>query len=103
MTVPTVRNLRDGPAPAGAILVDRRTDWGNPFPMLREADRDVVCARFHDWFHTHPDAAPLRARIGELAGKDLFCWCAPRACHADTLLAAANVGVPVRVVQQRLL
>lgn len=103
MTGPTVRNLRDGPVPPGALRVDRRTDWGNPFAMARQADRDDVCARFHDWFHTHPDAAPLRARIGELTGKDLHCWCAPRRCHADTLLAAANPGVPVPVVQRRLL
>ena len=26
----------------------------------------------------------------ELKGKDLVCWCAPKACHADYLLYLAN-------------
>ncbi len=33
----------------------------------------------------------LRAAIrAELRGKDLVCWCAPLACHGDTLPVIAN-------------
>jgi hypothetical protein len=30
------------------------------------------------------------AALSELRGKDLICWCAPEACHADVLLELAN-------------
>ncbi len=26
----------------------------------------------------------------ELKGKDLVCWCAPKACHAETIMEIAN-------------
>jgi hypothetical protein len=32
------------------------------------------------------------AALPELRGKDLVCWCAPDACHADVLLELANAG-----------
>lgn len=38
-----------------------------------------------------PSQATLRRVIRrDLAGRDLLCWCAPRACHADLLLLFAN-------------
>lgn len=39
----------------------------------------------------HPDRAILYYQIREkLAGKDLVCYCKPKACHADILLEIAN-------------
>ena len=33
----------------------------------------------------------LRSEIKEnLAGKDLYCWCAPKECHGDVILEIAN-------------
>jgi Domain of unknown function (DUF4326) len=32
----------------------------------------------------------LMSALHELCGKDLICWCAPEACHADVLAALAN-------------
>jgi hypothetical protein len=36
---------------------------------------------------TQPD---LMARLPELKGKVLGCWCAPEACHGDILSEFAN-------------
>jgi len=35
--------------------------------------------------HTY-DPRVLRARLPELAGKKLACWCAPKPCHGDVLI-----------------
>lgn len=73
--------------PPGAALVDRRTKWGNPFKIGRDGDRDEVVRRYRAWVVTRPD---LMAALVELRGRDLVCWCAPEACHADVLLELAN-------------
>lgn len=87
---PVVYHLR-GAKPANGrpcIAVDRGTPWGNPFIMETEADRNAVCNKFikyAEWRLTiEPDwLEPLR-------GNNLACWCAPKRCHAMTLLRLAN-------------
>jgi len=83
-----------------AIVVSRPTFWGNPWRVGVHGDRGA-CVRAHqDWLaglrHDAPggkSAGEVLARIGELRGKDLACWCGPdEACHADTLLGLANAG-----------
>jgi hypothetical protein len=42
--------------------------------------------------------ATVSGKLGELAGKDLACWCPlDQPCHADVLLALANVDVDGRL------
>lgn len=86
---PRVLNLRDtaGVLPAGALLVDRRTKWGNPFRMRRESERLDVIGKYEKHLIRTYD---LLFSLGELRGKDLACWCAPSPCHADHLLRLAN-------------
>lgn len=74
---------------AGAIRVDRGTDYGNPFVMRGEADRTRVCERYDlyaMWRLTmEPNwLDPLREAPA------LACWCAPRQCHAETLVRLLN-------------
>lgn len=83
----TIWNLR-GTVPEGVMRVDRKTIWGNPFVMYDEGQRETVCNQFDDYARKrHKDdpqwLAPLR-------GKDLACWCAPKRCHAETLIELAN-------------
>jgi Domain of unknown function (DUF4326) len=104
--------------PEGAVVVARPTYWGNPFkvgekikagsdlwpyvrPMVGEdlpgfhltqasflRIQDVIAA-YSAWILEQPG---LMVRMpGELAGRDLACWCKPAdPCHADLLLALAN-------------
>jgi hypothetical protein len=86
--VTRIYNARNKNAPPEAMFVDRRTQWGNPYEMFSEADRDKVCNQFEayatDRLQREPDwLEPLR-------GKDLICWCAPKRCHASTLARLAN-------------
>lgn len=84
---PRVHNKRDG-HPPDAVYVGRPTKWGNPFRLDDERDRATVLAKYEEWLHTQPELqAAMRI---ELRGKDLVCWCTPRACHADVIFRIAN-------------
>ena len=69
------------------VLIDRATVWGNPYLIGRDGDRAQVIARYAAYLRTRPD---LLARIGELRGKVLGCWCRPEPCHGDVLAALAD-------------
>ncbi|TAL65724.1 MAG: DUF4326 domain-containing protein [Burkholderiaceae bacterium] len=84
---PRVFNKR-GPVPVGAVYVGRPTKFGNPFVIGRDGNRDEVVRRFEEWIDTQPNL--IDAARSELRGKNLVCWCAPLACHADVLLMIAN-------------
>jgi hypothetical protein len=62
--------------------VDRRSDWGNPFAIGKDGNRDQVIAKFHALWGKRPATA--------LKGRVLGCWCYPQACHAQVLAEAAN-------------
>lgn len=91
--MPTInlRGRRTG-LPEGVVRIDRKTRWGNPFPMrsqsAEERDRVIEAYRKALW----ADIRVGRVGIPDLAslnGKPLACWCAPLPCHGDVLLAAA--------------
>jgi hypothetical protein len=57
--------------------------WANPFKIGRDGTREQVIALYEYFVRSKPE---LNAGLPELRGKDLACWCAPRACHGDVLL-----------------
>jgi hypothetical protein len=65
----------------------RGSRWGNPFKEGRDGTRQQVIAKYERWLRARPE---LMARLPELRGKVLGCWCAPKPCHADVLLRLAN-------------
>lgn len=73
---------------AGAVYVGRPTKWGNPFVIGKHGTREQVIARYRAMLDANP--ALKAAAREELRGKDLVCWCAPLACHADVLMEVAN-------------
>jgi hypothetical protein len=74
------------------VRIDRRTEWGNPFPITDLHSRDDVIRAFTEWVTTDPAprARWIRAHVHELRGLTLACWCAPLACHGDVLAAMAD-------------
>ena len=76
--------------PENAVRVDRQSIWGNPFIMRNDSDeeRNRVCDAYEKWLQERPAMIDRAKR--ELRGKDLACWCAPKRCHAETLLRIAN-------------
>jgi hypothetical protein len=99
--MPKVINLhgRGGAVPPGAVYIGDRmrrwacglpkSKWANPFKIIRDGTRDEVIEKFERWLG-EPEQANLMAALPELRGKDLACWCAPKACHGDVLLRLAN-------------
>lgn len=61
--------------------------WGNPFVIGKDGTRIEVIEKFKAWILTQPE---LLARLPELKGKVLGCWCKPQPCHGDVLVNLAN-------------
>lgn len=88
--------------PAGAIYVGRPSRWGNPWRIekAREAgyqgtDAEIagMCvAMFRNaLLASLPAVGDMPARLHELRGRPLACWCRlDQPCHADVLLELAN-------------
>ena len=67
--------------------VDRFTDWGNPFELDKDGNRDEVCDSYEIYFDLKKS---LQRRLPELKGKALACWCHPERCHAHHLQKLTN-------------
>lgn len=85
--MPKVLNKRRGNIPGDAVYIGRPSKWGNPFVIGQDGSRAEVIAKHKAWLCDQPE---LLAALPELRGRDLVCWCAPAACHGDTLLEMAR-------------
>lgn len=72
------------------VRCDRYSDWGNPFEMGKDGNRDEVCDNYEG--HYLPFKPSLLSKVKTLRGKALGCWCAPERCHCDTLKQLADEG-----------
>lgn len=81
-----VYNRRHGDAPAEAVYVGRPSKWGNPFVIGRDGSREQAIELYRRYLYE----SGLINAIGELTGRDLVCWCAPKPCHADLMIELAN-------------
>ena len=90
--IPCVWNIRNKRTPANAVYVGRTKNggtgkWGNPF-KVQFYGRSRAIQKYEAYIQ---DLIENGERdITELAGKDLVCHCAPKACHADVLVRLAN-------------
>ena len=67
--------------------IDRWSDWGNPFMLNSDGDRDTVCESFKIYFDLK---LGLKAKVKELKGKALGCHCYPLRCHGEHLKQLAD-------------
>jgi hypothetical protein len=65
------------------VRIDRNSDWGNPFEMPADGDRDTVCDSYEIFFRRK---FSLHDPLQHLNGKVLGCWCYPQRCHGDYLI-----------------
>lgn len=70
--------------------IDRNTEWGNPFEMPSDGDRETVCQNYAE--HYLPFKPSLTKKLTKLKGKVLVCWCHPEQCHGDHLAELANAN-----------
>ncbi len=65
------------------------SDWHNPFRLGHDGNRKEVLQKYRDYLSSRPD---LLARLHELRGKTLGCWCKPQTCHGDVLAELADIS-----------
>lgn len=89
-----IKNLRlEGPKHPWDIKVDRSSlTLGNPFRMKSESERDEVCDKYEAFFNEELFDTAMQAELSFLwqtyiqyGRLNLFCWCAPKRCHAETI------------------
>ena len=83
-----VLNLKRDKIPDDAVFIGRPSKWGNKFIIGVHGTRRQVIKLYEEWLRASPKR--MRAVRRELAGKDLVCYCKPKACHGDVLLRIAN-------------
>lgn len=89
---PRIVNLRHTPDALanGAVRIDRKTRWGNPFVIGRDGSREEVIALYRAELWRRIRAGEINLDdLAALHGKSLACWCAPRPCHGEVLARAA--------------
>lgn len=73
------------------VYIGRPSIFGNPFRLRNPKDdqeRAVVLDRFRQYFLERITTdTTFRAQVETLRGQDLGCWCAPRTCHGEVILA----------------
>jgi len=70
--------------------VDRFTDWGNPFELGKDGNRDEVCDAYAN--HYFPFKKSLHSQIHSLSGKVLGCHCHPQRCHGHFLASKTETA-----------
>ena len=80
-----VLNKRNSGIPAGAVYVGRPSKFGNPYEIGRDGSREEVIQKYEAWLLSADNGLRIED-LRQLKGKDLVCWCAPLACHAEVLL-----------------
>ena len=68
------------------------SDWQNSFVIGSDGTRSEVVEKFRKKLMADRD---LLARIPELIGKALVCWCSGQVCHGDVLAAQANTMMAI--------
>jgi hypothetical protein len=65
-----------------------RSAWANPFKVGEDGTIEEVIEKYERYLF---DERPyLVARLLELRGKTLACWCKPEPCHGDVLARLAE-------------
>lgn len=77
------------------VYIGRGSKWGNQFVIGatyqgRVLTRESCIEAFRDWLLYSNAGVALQADLGELIGKRLGCYCAPKACHGDVLAELAG-------------
>lgn len=80
-----ILNKRVHGVPKDAIYVGRPSKFGNPYEIGKDGSREEVIQKYEAWLLTADNGLSI-ADLLQLKGKDLVCWCAPKACHAQILM-----------------
>lgn len=90
-----IKNLRTEKClnAAWQFRVDRASPIGNPFYMASEDKRNEVCDKYEIYFSEQIEtnfkfrqyAEKILTALKTYHKVSLYCWCAPKRCHAETI------------------
>jgi len=69
------------------LMIDRSSEWGNPFVITKTRNRWQVIEDYRNWLSKQTN---LLKKIPTLSGKRLGCHCKPLACHGDIIVETFN-------------
>jgi hypothetical protein len=76
------------------IYCGRGSLLGNPFKMIDESERDLVCEKYEKYFYEQIEVVKNEVMLKELriiykqaldGDVNLGCYCSPKRCHCDTI------------------
>ena len=71
--------------------------FGNPFKIGEDGNREEVIQKYKAWFWNRVNKdVEFRNRVMELKGMTLGCFCHPKPCHGDVIIAWLEAGCPLR-------
>lgn len=84
----TLVNLRTyGLDKSNLVYIDRRSMFGNPFPLISDYSREKAILQYRIWFYRQLELRPDFVKaVRALKGKTLACWCVPLPCHGDVII-----------------
>ncbi len=101
MTIEIINMRNQKPTMPYDVRIDRASPLGNPYAMATESRRDEVCDMYANLVYkitknpgilNKERIRRFKAALNDLLviykehGKlRLFCWCAPKRCHAETI------------------
>lgn len=97
-----IKNLRyEKPSKPWQVRVDRASVLGNPFVMHHESERDKVCEEYKQYFKRSlvlnqafaNEVTRLMVIYKRHGRLELFCWCAPKRCHAETIRECIETAI----------
>lgn len=71
------------------VYIGKGSIWSNPFQIGRDGDRATVMKKFEEYLLSNPT---LMAKLPELRGKRLGCFCKPKDCHGHILSRYAEIS-----------
>lgn len=61
--------------------------WGNPYSVMHDGGRERAIALYREYFLKRLRIDPeFTKRVEQLRGKQLGCFCKPKACHGDVIV-----------------
>jgi hypothetical protein len=94
IAIKNLRENRNGANAPYAFRVDRGSVLGNPFKMKNNSrkERNRVCNEYATWLKNNLKTPEIAKKLNEMEtvlkehGKlELWCWCAPKRCHAGEI------------------
>lgn len=80
-------NMKD----ADVIYIGRGSIWGNPYPMYNESERESVIHGYRLYLWKQIQSGKIdRPMLLSLCNCRIACFCAPKACHGDVIVAAVK-------------